>query len=386
MAGPKSYTGEDVVEVYCHGGMAVMQSALDMILALGPRMALRGEFTKRAFLNGKLDLAQAEAVLDLVKAPTGVSAGLAVSQLEGRLSQVISQLRNGLLDVLAGLEARIDFPDDLPELDAADVEEKIKGAVAEVDKLICSAGAGRVYRDGLATVILGKPNVGKSSLLNALLGEERAIVTELPGTTRDSIEESISIFGLPLKVIDTAGIRHPKDQVEVFGIARTEKELSVADFVLVVLDASKGIDDLDRMVIGRAAQRNCVLVLNKIDLGCRLDVSELACLGIGPPGYKISALHGQGIDELKRGIYSQALALFGQPERNALVINARHKECLLRAREALIRAAESGRVPELAVLATLDLKAAVIALGEVTGELVSEEIINRIFDSFCVGK
>lgn len=386
MRSPKSYTGEDVVEFYCHGGMAVVSRVLDLSLANGARIAQKGEFTKRAFLNGKVDLAQAEAVLDLIQAPTASSAGFAVNQLEGRLSKEVSGMRAKLLGLLAELEAEIDFPDDVAALNLDGLKSKLEGLVKEIDGLLKNPQSGRIYREGLATVILGKPNVGKSSLLNVLLGETRAIVTEVPGTTRDAIEERVCLSGLPLRIIDTAGLRHPIDRVEELGVKRTEKELSSADLALVVIDASKELDDLDKMVMSKARSKRAILVLNKIDLVEKVDLGALCEMAEGAPVFKTSALLGQGINELGEGIFAYVRNEFKLPEKDSVTINARHRECLQRASEGIARAAQACRKKLASDFITIDIKEAVVALGEITGELVSEEVINNIFAKFCVGK
>ena len=386
MQSPKSYTGEDVVEFYCHGGIALAQKILDLTLLSGARLAARGEFTKRAFLNGKLDLAQAEAVLDLVKAQTSEGAGFAVRQLEGKLSKRVSGVREKLIKMLAELEAGIDFPEDIPELDYAAFIGSLEGQIEEIDGLLGSASTGRIYREGVASVIIGKPNVGKSCLLNALLEEERAIVTDIPGTTRDAIEETINVCGLPLRLIDTAGLRHPKDRVEEFGVERAERELSAADFVLIVIDASEQLDELDKVVINKACGKLGVVVLNKADLGVEVDLKDLKMRAKSFPFFETSALYGKGIEELKDGVFKNIQSCHGLPAAGAVVISARHKECLERAREALLRAVESSRAKQLPDLLTIDLKGAVVALGEVTGELVSDEVVAAVFDQFCIGK
>lgn len=386
MRSPKSYTGEDVVEFYCHGGLPVVQRALELALDSGARLAQKGEFTRRAYLNGKMDLAQAEAVLDLVNAQTTQGAGFAVWQLEGRLSNIVKGIRSGLVDMLAELEALIDFPGDLPELNYDQFVQRVGGSIQEIDKLLATAGSGRIYREGLPTVIIGKPNVGKSSLLNTLLGEERVIVAELPGTTRDSIEETVSVQGMPLRIIDTAGIRHPKDRAEEFGVERTQKELAAAAFTLVVIDASAELESLDKMVLGMASGKHVALVLNKIDLGIRINQNELGKLVNGSPTFKVSALTGEGIGELKEGVFKYIQSHLGRPVGGAIVINARHKECLARAKESLDRLSKSASQRMPADFMTIDLKDAVVGLGEVSGELVSEEVINAIFERFCVGK
>ncbi|MFC1571711.1 tRNA uridine-5-carboxymethylaminomethyl(34) synthesis GTPase MnmE [Candidatus Margulisiibacteriota bacterium] len=379
MMAPKTFTGEDVVEFHCHGSMAVVQKALNLTLGSGARLAQKGEFTKRAFLNGKIDLAQAEAVLDLVRTPTESGAGYAIKQLEGRLSDVVSGIKRSLIKMQAGLEVSIDFPEDVAELNYNQLIQQINGDIEAIAGLINSAQSGKIYRQGLATVIIGKPNVGKSSLLNALLKEERAIVTEEPGTTRDSIEEALSIKGIPLRVVDTAGMRQPKDRAEELGVNRAKEERDQACLILAVFDASEPIDELDQEVLKSIEGKRSVVVLNKVDLGLKAHISR-------KPEYKTSALYGDGIKELTDGIFAYIQAEISMPADSSVLINERHKECLARARESLLNAAETCVKGLAADIVAIDVKDAIMALGEVTGELVSEEVINAIFDQFCVGK
>jgi tRNA modification GTPase len=386
MGAPKSYTGEDVVEIYCHGGIAVLQRVLEQSLSAGARLAERGEFTKRAFLNRKIDLPQAEAVLDMVSANTAQCAGFAVRQLEGRLSGIVSGIRERCLFMLAELEAAIDFPEDVSDVDRESLTAGLKGQINEIEGLLATAEGGRIFRSGLATVIIGKPNVGKSSLLNALLGEERAIVTEVPGTTRDAIEESIDIKGIPLKIVDTAGIRHPKDRVEEFGVARTERELESAEFSLIVVDGSNELDEMDTMVLNKARGKKGVVVINKIDLGCVLTEDNMRGIIRDYNVYKTSARFGDGIGGLIDGIYDYLQCQKGLPGTDSIAINSRHKQCLVRARDGLVEALESCSRDLPGDFVTIDLKQSILALGEVTGEVVSEEVIKSIFDQFCVGK
>lgn len=386
MRGPKSYTGEDVVELYCHGGPAVVQQVLNIALSSGVRLATKGEFTKRAFLNGKLDLSQAEAVLDLVKARTAQGAGYAVNQLEGKLSKAVHGIRTRAMGILATLEAQIDFPEDVPELNHKAIMSQLSSLRGDITNLLDSARAGRVFRQGVAAVIAGKPNVGKSCLLNALLGEDRAIVTDLPGTTRDAIEETIDVNGLPLRVIDTAGIRRPRDKAEELGVERAENELVAADFALIVVDASRPLDKQDKKIAEMANKVPRAMVLNKVDLRKIVKRAEVRKLAGRTPIFEVSALYGQGINELKKGIYAIIMEGLGQSSRNPIVVNTRHSECLRRADEALSKAALSSKQKMSADFISIDIKDAVLALGEVSGELVSEEVINAIFEQFCVGK
>ncbi|MFH1361757.1 MAG: tRNA uridine-5-carboxymethylaminomethyl(34) synthesis GTPase MnmE [bacterium] len=381
MQSPKSFTGEDVAEIYCHGGQAVLQQVLALVLAQGARLAQRGEFTKRAFLNKKLDLSQSEAVLALIQAPTAKGAGFALQQLEGRLSKTVNNLRLRLVNLQAELEGALDFSDDLPPLDYSRFQLGINAIISEVSQLLASASSGKIYREGLSTAIIGKPNVGKSSLLNAFLKEERAIVTDVPGTTRDAIEELININGLPLRIIDTAGLRQTKDRLEGSGIERTEKELAAADFVLIVLDRSQEIDALDKMVLDKARGKPGVVVLNKSDLPKRLNDK-----GLGKIFFDVSALTGAGVHELSLGIFNEVQKNLGQESSSSVIINSRHKECLSRAQGSLVKSAETVSKKLSPEFIAVDLKESIVALGEVTGEIVSDEIINTIFDQFCIGK
>jgi tRNA modification GTPase len=386
MQAPKTFTGEDVVEFYCHGGVALLQKTLKLALDADARLAQRGEFTKRAFLNRKLDLTQAEGVLDLVKAQTESGAGYAVKQLEGRLSKAVDSIRVGLLRILAELEASIDFSDDLPEPNARRISAEIGKAVKEISGLLKTAEASRIYRQGLSVVIAGKPNVGKSSLLNAILGDNRAIVTEIPGTTRDTIEEAVNLKGFPVKLVDTAGIRKPKDKAEEFGVKMAKNEIDSSDFVLVVLDSSDRIDGLDRQALEMARGQKPLIALNKSDLKPRISPKAIKSFANGLPVYKTSATKGTGIAQLMSGIASHAGLDRYSAGKSSILVNARHRECLERAKKALNKALESCGKGMPADFITIDLKAAILALGEVTGEVVSEEVINMIFDQFCVGK
>ena len=387
MRGPRSYTGEDVVELYCHGGAAVLNKVLKLVLLSGARLAKNGEFTKRAFLNGRLDLAQAESVAALVAAKTGEGAGLALKQLQGRLSTIVNDMRGTLINILAEIEAAIDFEDDMPQLNFRKITAKITDSNKEINKLISQSVKTRIYRDGVATVIVGRPNVGKSSLLNALLEEDRAIVTDQPGTTRDAIEETINIKELPLRVIDTAGIRHPKDKAEHFSIKRAEKELAAADLAVVVIDASSRLTSADKKVLSMTHNKTSVIVLNKVDLGIKIKEAMFRRYLSGkPPIIKVSAKTKKGLDKLTAKLYNVAVGLHGKLGDDAILLNARHKECLTRADVLLSRMRDGIKGRRPIELLAVDLKEAVLALGEITGEVVSDEVIDAIFDQFCVGK
>jgi tRNA modification GTPase len=380
MRGPNSYTGEEVVEVSCHGGLAVLHAVLGLAVGLGARLPERGEFSRRAFLNGKIDLLKAEAILDLVSARTGRGVSVAADQLAGSLSKLISRLRGELVGLLAEVEASIDFPDDV---EVKDLRPRVDSVKDEVNKLIATAGSGKLIREGARMAIVGKPNVGKSSLLNALLGEERAIVTEIPGTTRDTIEEAIDIKGIPFVVIDTAGIRHPRDKAEEFGVEKTRAEIAGADIVLLVLDASKGLGDEDAALLEEVSGARVMLALNKVDLGVAISLNGYrnSC-----PQFKVSALLGTGMGELRAGIFDFVVEEQGMEGVGGVLINLRHQGCLLKARDALDKALDACDGKCYSDLVAVDLKGAIVALGEVSGEDVSEEVINAIFDQFCVGK
>lgn len=380
---PRSYTGEDVAELSCHGSNVALARVLNAARRAGARLAEPGEFTLRAFLNGRMDLARAEAVADLIRARTDAALRVATRQLEGRLSTAIRALREELIALLAEIEATIDFPDDVEPPERAGVARRLAATRAGAEALLATADAGRIYREGAGVAIIGRPNVGKSSLLNALLRENRAIVTPLAGTTRDLIEETVNIRGIPVRAIDTAGLREPADLVEQIGVERSRQQLAAADLVLFVIDGSEGLLSEDRAVLAELAGRRVILVANKRDLGDRLtDVPS------GLPVVRTIATTGEGIDALEEAI---ARALVGAESADAgvesvAVSNARHQARLLAAVEALARAQEAlASGFELDVLA-IDIKSAAEALGEITGETVTEETISQIFARFCVGK
>lgn len=360
-----------------------MGEILSLAIEQGSRMAERGEFTKRAYLNGRMDLTRAEAVMDLVSARTCRARAAAFKQLEGSLAVKIGSIRQDLLGLQAGIEASIDFPDEIGEVDIALLGQGIRACLVGIEKLLSTADEGRALREGIRTAIVGKPNVGKSSLLNALLGEERAIVTEMPGTTRDTIEEVVKIEGIPFIIIDTAGIRHAKDKAEGFGVERARNEMRNADFVLVAIEAPDRLAKEDREIINEARGKPMLVVLNKADLGVEqanrkeLDGLETAA---------VSALKGTGIEGLKRAIIRVSIEKARGGEADDIYINIRHKEALVRANEALQKAAESCNIKPAEALAAAEIKRAIIALGEVTGETVTEEVISAIFEMFCVGK
>jgi len=384
MRKPHSYTGEDVVEVHCHGGNFLVRQILAQILTQGARQAEAGEFTKRAFLNGRIDLAQAEAVLDLIRARTAKGAQLALNQACGELSKYVGELREELLDILVQVEAAIDFPEEEIELLQRQLlMEKIAALADKINVISDSYDWGRLFRDGARVCICGRPNVGKSSLLNALLSTERAIVTPIPGTTRDVIEESLILDGLPTVIWDTAGIREADDQVEKMGVELSRKYLEKADALVVVLDGSTAVTQDDRSLLQMARSKKFVIAVNKNDLPLVVDPRSLA-VDQTTRVLTISAKTGAGIDSFKRTL--RELILGSNHEPPITVTNLRHRSELVRSAAGLTRAVGTlgqGMPPELAAV---DLKDACEALEEIIGVVNSEDILERIFNNFCIGK
>ena len=385
MKGPKSFTAEDTIEINCHGGVIATKRVLDAVIKNGARIAEPGEFTKRAFLNGRIDLSQAEAVMDIINAKTEVSMKSALVQSEGKLSKEISELRNKLLEIIAHIEATVDYPeDDLEEVTSEKTEVDVKVVIDEVNKLIESAEAGKIIRDGLSTVIVGKPNVGKSSLLNVLTRGNRAIVTDIPGTTRDIIEEYISLDGIPIRIIDTAGIRETEDVVEKIGVERSKEKIEEADLVILMLDASREIAEEDIEIIKYIKNKKYIVLLNKQDLPNAINKSDLEELNqeyIIP----ISTKDELGIDEIKNAIKE----LFFKGKINSsevMVTNIRHKEALYRAKECLESTLCALKDTMAIDLASIDIRNAWSALGQINGETVEEDLIDKIFSEFCLGK
>ncbi len=384
LKGPHSYTGEDTIEIYGHGGTLVLTRVLEVALRCGARLAEPGEFTKRAFLNGRLDLSQAEAVIDVIRAKTDLSLAIAQDQLKGRLSMEIKRLKDGLTDLLAHVEAELDFPEeeDVDELSAEAIISGISEARRGIEALLATYEEGIALREGLKVVILGRPNAGKSSLLNALLMEERAIVTPIPGTTRDVIEEVLDIKGVPVRLMDTAGLREAKDEVESIGLRFTRERMEAADLILYVIDGSGRVDE-DLEVL-RGIKKRVIVVINKEDLIDEVRLRELEALFWGYKRVVTSALYGRGIDGLKDAIYREVVRHPGRTE--VIITRERHKVCLEEALQALSRGEEvlNKRLPR-EFLAS-ELRIALDRLGRITGEVTTEEILDRIFSHFCVGK
>jgi tRNA modification GTPase len=393
MQAPHTYTREDVVEINCHGGPLLLQRVLELVLAQGARQANPGEMTLRAFLNGRIDLAQAEAVMDLIQARTDTALRLAARQLQGRISAEIQQARTAIMNVLARIEASIDFPEEeVPEPKAAELEPAIADACAQVSALLAGADRGRIYREGIHAVIVGRPNVGKSSLLNALLGMDRAIVTPIAGTTRDTIEELANIRGIPIYLTDTAGITQTSDPVEAIGVERSRQAIASGDLVLLMFDGSEELSCADIAICDElaaqgygATSRPLIIVINKSDLPARLKPDPIVSRWPQAPLIHTSLLTRTGLDVLEEEL---VLLTAGSElgSETALVTSARHRAALGRAREhldaAVVTLAQGLPLDFVAV----DLHAAVDALGEITGETATEELLETIFHEFCIGK
>lgn len=383
MRAPHSYTCEDVVEISCHGGIMSAKRILDLAIRSGARLAHAGEFTKRAFLNGRIDLTQAEATLDIIMAQTEGAHTAAVAQLEGHLFRRLQKVYDHLSNLLAHVEAHIDFPEeDITPETRERMTEHLTDATKFQEALIRTARDGRVLREGVRTVIVGPPNVGKSSLLNALLGHERAIVSPTPGTTRDTIEEVAAIEGLPLRLVDTAGIRDATEEVEKEGIARTRKQLESAELVILLLDASQRIGTADRELLALAKEKPLIVALNKKDLGEnfeRVYVRDLTtCI--------MSLKTGEGLDALKKLISIHLWQGKTRESFREIFINTRHQEALQRSRKALEKAKKALAEKQSFEFVAADLREALDALGEVTGRNVTEDVLDKIFSQFCIGK
>ncbi|MDI3256697.1 MAG: tRNA uridine-5-carboxymethylaminomethyl(34) synthesis GTPase MnmE [Kyrpidia sp.] len=387
MQGPHSYTGEDTVEIHGHGGPVVVARVLDAVVRAGARMAEPGEFTKRAFLNGRMDLTQAEAVMDLIRAKSDAARRVALGQMSGALSVKVRKMRDELLNVMAHIEVTIDYPEhDVEEVTASHIRDVVKVVVREIDGLLRQAQTGRLIRDGVRTAIVGKPNVGKSSLLNALAGRERAIVTEIPGTTRDVLDEFIQIRGVPFQVLDTAGIRETEDVVERIGVQRSRQWVEEADLVLLVLDGSRDLEEVDLELLERTKERPALLVVNKSDLPRRMEIRRLFAWVPRERVMEVAARTGAGVDELARRMVRTALggeAASGEP---AAVSNVRHMALLREAREHLQAAETAVREGWTVDVAAVDLRQAWERLGQIIGETAGDDLLNRIFSQFCLGK
>jgi tRNA modification GTPase len=388
MKSPKTYTREDMVEIQCHGGYFILQKVLELALMHGARLAHPGEFTKRAFLNGRIDLTQAEAVIDIIKAKTMAALEIANQQLKGWLYREMAQLKTSLVQNLAMIEAHVDFPEE--EIEAAPIKEMergIKGMIERIKGWIVSYEEGRIFREGISCAIIGKTNVGKSSLLNVLLREERAIVTPIPGTTRDIIEEVVNIHGVPVRLIDTAGLRKAGDSIEQEGVRRAKERLAGSDFVLLMLDGSRALDEDDEEIFDEVKGKRKVVILNKNDLLQEINVDEVKNRFTNDRTVSISALKGEGIDDLKKTIYSCLVQRgFGSAPEYQVVADIRHRDALVRIKDNLSSAVKGMEEGISIEFTAFEIRSALEALGEMVGETTSEEILNRIFSQFCIGK
>ena len=386
MKAPKTYTCEDVVEINCHGGHLISEKVLELVLKNGARHAEQGEFTKRAFMNGRIDLSQAEAVMDIIQGKTEKSISLSLEQLRGDLRDKIGNFKKALLDVTAHVNVVLDYPEEgIDDPLPSNLRENLENVYTEADRLISSYDKGKKIKEGIKTVIAGKPNVGKSTLLNSLLKEERAIVTHIPGTTRDVIEEIINIKGIPLVLTDTAGIRKTEDIVENIGVEKSKKFIENADLVLLVLDASRELESEDREVIQEIQNNNkkTIVLLNKIDLERKIELDEFRLENI----LEISAKDNIGIEDMEERIYSYIVEEKVEDSSEKLIItNIRHKTALEKTKDAIRNIFETIDAGMPMDLISVDLKEALDSLSEITGEISSEDILDHVFGNFCVGK
>ncbi|MGL4912597.1 MAG: tRNA uridine-5-carboxymethylaminomethyl(34) synthesis GTPase MnmE [Romboutsia sp.] len=387
MKGPNSYTAEDVIEINCHGGFISVKKILELILSKDVRLAEQGEFTKRAFLNGRIDLSQAEAIIDVIKAKTDKAHEVAQSQLEGSLSNKIKELRMKVTEVLAHLEVAIDFSEeDVEEITYQTLEEKANELKVEIKKLYDTAESGKILRDGLKTVIVGKPNVGKSSLLNSILGENRAIVTDIPGTTRDVIEEFVNIKGIPLKIVDTAGIRETEDVVEKIGVEKSRESFNSADLVIMVLDSSRKLSDEDLDILKNLENKKTIVLLNKTDLEQHIEEDKIRQYVDSDSIIKISALKHKGIEEIHDKIEAMVYKGSVKNTSNLVITNSRHKDALLRAYESINDAISAIEQNLPYDFIEVDFKNIWDSLGYINGDTVKEDLLDTIFSNFCIGK
>ena len=387
MAKPQSYTREDVVELNCHGGYLVLREVLSLVVQAGARLAEPGEFTKRAFLNGRLDLAQAEAVVDLIESKSTIHLRHAASQLQGMLSQEINTLKKALLELCSSLEVSIEFPDEDLEPDSpAQLITSIDHLMSQIKQLLHTYAEGKLYREGVSAIIAGKPNAGKSSLFNVLLGEERTIVTPVPGTTRDFIEELITVNNIPFRIIDTAGLRDPEDAIEEAGVRKTKDKLNQADLILLVIDGSVDHDDRLASLLPEIQMSKVVVICNKVDLPRKVTRDKLQRCFPESRIVATSALYKSGIEELKEAITSLMTTNFPSLPAHTVITNLRHKIALEKTVEALKEAREGLHKKIPPEFTAADLQTALHCLGEITGHTSGEEVLDHIFSRFCIGK
>ena len=387
MQGPRSYTAEDVVEIQCHGGLQSLKKILQLTYAAGARPAEAGEFTKRAFLNGRIDLTQAEAVMDIIRSRSEASLKLAARQQQGQLAKELRGLRSALVDVVVNLEAVIDYPEeDIEDVTYGRVQESIASCNDAIDSLLAHAHTGKILREGLRTAIVGKPNVGKSSLLNALLKEERAIVSQYAGTTRDVIEEQLLLDGVPLVLADTAGIRSTEDFVEKIGVEKSRQLLQDAELVICVVDGSEGLTAEDEAILAAASGKPCVIIVNKSDLGLAVDLEELKERFGQDKVMTLSAKTLTGVEAFSAWLKDYVYGSEGALSDGAYVQNARQERLLREARQSLEDASQAAAAMLPYDCIEIDVRTAIDLLGEIPGDTVQDEIINEIFSRFCIGK
>ena len=387
MKAPTTYTGEDVAEINCHGSVVALRKTLALVLRQGARMAEPGEFTKRAFLNGRMDLSQSEAVIDVIKAKADAGYEAALSQMEGDLSRRVREIRAKVLDILVDLTVNIDYPDeDIEKLTYEKLLADLEDVGDEIDSLLATAGTGRMIKEGIRVAIVGRPNVGKSSLMNCLLRQSRAIVTEIPGTTRDTIEEAVSIRDIPVYLIDTAGIRETSDLVEMIGIERTKEAFNNADLVVFIADASQPLTDEDRDILTRLEGRRHLILLNKTDLGNAVTSRDLG--DRSPNGDVIGTclITGEGIDKIEDKIEELVYGGKLSQKDSVMVNNVRHEELLRKAGRSIEDAAVITETGEALDIIEIDIREAYDYLGEIIGETVSDEVLDEVFSRFCLGK
>lgn len=385
MKAPNTYTREDVVEINCHGGIISAKKILDAVLNHDCRLAERGEFTKRAFLNGRIDLTQAEAVIDIINSKTDSSHEISVNHLEGRLSQEINSTIDDIMDLLANIEVNIDFPEyDEDEITISKAKKKCTEIVLKIDKLVSTADTGKIFKEGIKTVILGKPNVGKSSLMNFLLNENRAIVTEVPGTTRDTIEEYVNIKGIPLRIIDTAGIRETDDIVEKIGVEKALSKVDEADLVMMVFDSSRELEEEDEKIIHYIKNKKVIYIKNKSDLEGKLSLNNYDY--IRENIINISVLKNDGLQEIINKITEMFFKGSINLEQDLIINNLRHKNLLMKAKNSLEEVLKSIHEGFSIDFIEIDLKDAMESLGLIVGKSVSDDLIDKIFEEFCIGK
>ncbi|REJ09807.1 tRNA uridine-5-carboxymethylaminomethyl(34) synthesis GTPase MnmE [Halobacillus trueperi] len=388
MRAPKTFTREDIVEINCHGGLVSVNRLLEIVLASGARLAEPGEFTKRAFLNGRIDLSQAEAVMDLIRAKTDRAMDVALKQMDGRLSKLIQELRQKLLETLAHVEVNIDYPeyDDVEEMSHEMMEEKTKEVHEEVTRILQTAKQGKILREGLGTAIIGRPNVGKSSLMNALVHENKAIVTEVPGTTRDVIEEYVNVRGVPLRLIDTAGIRETEDIVEKIGVERSRQVLKEADLILFVLNYGDELSEEDKKLFEAIRDMNIIVIVNKMDLEQRLDLDQMKELAGDHPVITTSLIREEGIDQLETAIGDTFFEGDLDAGDMTYVSNVRHVQLLKQAKQALEDAQNGMEMGVPLDVVQIDVTRTWEILGEIVGDTVHESLIDQLFSQFCLGK